>query len=217
MENVESKLSDERVPDESLQAGQPEKDKLIPGQEKYAKVEKEIQETQAELGANVEELGKDTDKLEELEKGSDGLTTKAKKVLNAGLTEIKDFVLANPTINMLAEIYMVSGAVRGVYDGKSMTEIATQVFGEAVAFGAIKAVSYLGWGRKERQRRIELLEHKNEGNYTENTETGEKDVGSKENDIAKQPEVTISAENVEGQIKDLKNSLEKAYGDDEQK
>jgi len=206
MENPDGLDSEKQIP----QDDQLEKVNSTIEQTEENPLEGEIKEVQAELQENIGELNEHLDELEELQ-ANESLPEKAKKVLMAGIQEIKNFVQSNPTINLAARIYIAGGVGLGIKDlteGKNISEVATSVLGEVVFWGIAKAVAYLGWGKKERERDIRRSEReKAEVVIAKDGEAiGAQPVGEVEEPLPVE-------DDTESQIKKLKDNLVEKYDD----
>ncbi len=178
-----------------------------------ARIEQEIQSEQSALVENVKELEGDVDQLEELE-GEEDLSTKAKNALKAGLAELKDFILANPTMNMLSSAGIAGIALRGVFEhfnqGKDIKDVATEALGQLAALGIIKSVAYLGWGRKARMKEVEKAQK--EAAAEEGVATQENQTVSDQS--ISESEAELPPEDTESEIKKLKDDLNEKYDEE---
>lgn len=226
MENIERGESLEgQVPEVTQPVEKPEEINPVPVKAEKPEVEKpeiekQIEQAQAELNLNVEELGKDTEELEGLD-GKEGLTAKAKGVLKAGLKEIKNFISANDNINTLAVGWMAYNIGNSAREGKGVTEIASQVLGEVTFFGIAKAVAYLAYGRrsmenkriKEEKREEKYGAEKTKGENNEDADTQEKVEGG-EGEKIEEKAIEDSPEEIGKQISSLKDSIAPAFDED---
>ena len=124
------KNPDSLEPEEIPQTEQPA-EQLNNDVEQVEEVElaEEIKEVQAELKEGVGELNEHLGELEELQ-SDESLPEKAKNILKAGMREIKNYVEANPMVNILAGIQIAGGigeGIRELAEGKDIKEVATNL------------------------------------------------------------------------------------------
>jgi len=175
MKNPESLNQERELPQDVEIAGKKEDAKSGVEEAEEAGIEQEIKEVQVELKEGVGELNEHLDELEELQ-SNESLPGKAKNVLMAGIKEIKNYVQANPMVNILAEIQIAGGiglGIRDLAEGKYIKEVASSLLSQVVFWGIVKAVAYLGWGRKTQQKEMARAERDNETEEAIPVEDGE--------------------------------------------